>query len=152
MQVGQWFGEGRSHAQIAAELRVGLLQVEKWRRAWCEDEAEALRSRGPHRRQRLEDAQFVRLEAEQNRGPAAHGHADDQRCTLGRVAALIRRLFGITTPCQGALLRRSGWWVQVADRAAPSKAMMRPSWCGKSRCGRKGDHCGGPRRLDLLPR
>lgn len=120
MQAAQWFGEGRPNAWIAAQLRVGLRQVEKWRRAWREGGAEALRSKGPHRRPRLDDAAFARLEAELNRGPAAHGYADDQRWTLGRVAALIRELFGIdyTLPGVSLLLRRNGWSVQVAGRRA----------------------------------
>jgi transposase len=120
MQAGQWFGEGRPNAQIAAELRVGLRQVEKWRQTWREGGAEALRSKGPHRRQRLDDAQFARLEAELNRGPAAYGYADDQRWTPGRVAALIKELFGIgyTLPGVSLLLRRNGWSVQVAGRRA----------------------------------
>ncbi|MEU8347894.1 winged helix-turn-helix domain-containing protein [Spirillospora sp. NPDC048832] len=120
MQAAQWFGEGRPNAWIAAELRVGLRQVEKWRQAWRQGGAEALRSRGPHRRPRLDDAAFARLEAELNRGPAAHGYADDQRWTLGRVAALISRLFGIdyTLPGVSLLLRRNGWSVQVPGRRA----------------------------------
>ncbi|WP_111833444.1 helix-turn-helix domain-containing protein [Actinomadura madurae] len=69
---------------MASELRVGLRQVEKWRRTWREGGAEALRSKGPHRRPRLDQAAFARLEAELNRGPAAHGYADDQRWTLSR--------------------------------------------------------------------
>ncbi|WP_131740288.1 winged helix-turn-helix domain-containing protein, partial [Actinomadura roseirufa] len=120
MQAAQWFGEGRASTWIAVELRVGLRQVEKWRRAWREGGAGALRSRGPHRRQRLDEAMFARLEAELNRGPAAHGYADDQRWTLGRVAALIRELFAVdyTVPGVSLLLRRNGWSVQVPGRRA----------------------------------
>ncbi|WP_207944784.1 winged helix-turn-helix domain-containing protein [Actinomadura rubrisoli] len=120
MQAAQWFGEGRPNAWIATELRVGVRQVEKWRQAWRQGGAEALRSRGPHRRQRLDEAMFARLEAELNRGPAAHGYADDQRWTLGRVAALIGELFGIgySLPGVSLLLRRNGWSVQVPGRRA----------------------------------
>jgi transposase len=120
MQAAQWFAEGRPNAEIAAELRVGLRQVEKWRRAWRQGGAEALRSRGPHRRSRLDRVAFARLEAELNLGPAAHGYADDQRWTLGRVAALIKMLFGVdyTLPGVSLLLRRNGWSVQVAGRRA----------------------------------
>jgi transposase len=120
MQAAQWFTEGRPNARIAAELRVGLRQVEKWRQAWRQGGAEALRSKGPHGRPRLEAAQFALLEAELNRGPAAHGYADDQRWTLGRVAALIGELFAIdyTLPGVSLLLRRNGWSVQVPGRRA----------------------------------
>ncbi|RSN66623.1 transposase [Actinomadura sp. WAC 06369] len=120
MQAAQWFAEGRPNARIAAELRVGLRQVEKWRRAWREGGAEALRSKGPHGRPRLDQAAFARLEAELNRGPAAHGWAHDQRWTLERVAEVIRRLFGVdyTRPGVSLLLRRNGWSVQVPGRRA----------------------------------
>jgi transposase len=79
-----------------------------------------VRSRGPHRRSRLDDAQFARLEARLNQGPAAHGYADDQRWTLGRVAALVKELFWIdyTLPGVSLLLRRNGWSVQVPGRRA----------------------------------
>ncbi|QFG20419.1 winged helix-turn-helix domain-containing protein [Actinomadura sp. WMMB 499] len=120
MQAAQWFTEGRPNARIAADLRVGLRQVEKWRRAWREGGAEALRSKGPHGRPRLDQAAFAQLEAELNRGPAAHGWAHDQRWTLDRVAEVIRRLFGIdyTRPGVSLLLRRNGWSVQVPGRRA----------------------------------
>ncbi|WP_075898994.1 helix-turn-helix domain-containing protein [Actinomadura sp. CNU-125] len=103
MQAAQWFTEGRPNARIAADLRVGLRQVEKWRRAWHEGGAGALRSKGPHGRPRLDQAAFARLEAELNRGPAAHGWAHDQRWTLDRVAEVIRRLFGIDYTRPGAV-------------------------------------------------
>ncbi|URN08547.1 winged helix-turn-helix domain-containing protein [Actinomadura madurae] len=67
----------------------------------AEGGVQALRPRGPHRRPRLDQAAFARLEAELNRGPAAHGYADDQRWTVGRVAALIRWLFGINYTLPG---------------------------------------------------
>lgn len=54
MQAAWWCAEGRPHARIAAELRVGLRQAEKWRRAWREGGAEALRSNGLHGRSRLD--------------------------------------------------------------------------------------------------
>ena len=120
MRAAQWFAEGWANARVAGELRVGVRQVEKWRQAWRQGGAEALVSKGPHGRPRLDDAQFARLEAELNRGPAAHGWADDQRWTLSRVAALIKDLFGIgyTAPGVSMLMRRNGWSVQVPGRRA----------------------------------
>ncbi|MGI5201390.1 winged helix-turn-helix domain-containing protein [Spirillospora sp. CA-108201] len=94
--------------------------MEKWRQAWRRGGAEALRSKGPHGRPRLDQAQFARLEAELNRGPAAHGWVEDQRWTLERVAEVIRRLFGIgyTRPGVSLLLRLGSWSVQVPGRRA----------------------------------
>ncbi|MFG2015557.1 helix-turn-helix domain-containing protein [Actinomadura geliboluensis] len=56
MQAAQWFAAGRANARIAADLRVGLPQVEKWRQAWRQGGAEALRSKVPHGRPRLDRA------------------------------------------------------------------------------------------------
>ncbi|WP_353070640.1 helix-turn-helix domain-containing protein [Actinomadura opuntiae] len=46
LQAAQWFAEGRANAEVAAELRVGLRQVEKWRQAWRQGGVHALRSKG----------------------------------------------------------------------------------------------------------
>ncbi|WP_373861775.1 winged helix-turn-helix domain-containing protein [Actinomadura hibisca] len=50
----------------------------------------------------------------------AHGYGDDQRWTLGRVAMLIQRLFGVdyTLPGVSLLLCRHGWSVQVPGHRA----------------------------------
>ena len=50
----------------------------------------------------------------------AHGFADDQRWTLGRVKTLIGRLFHVGYTVQGIwkLLRRHGWSAQVPVRQA----------------------------------
>ncbi len=148
MQAARWFGEGRRNAWIAAELRVGLRQVEKWRQAWRQGGAGALRSKGPHRRQRLDDAMVARLEAELNRGPAAHGYADDQRWTLGRMAALIGELFAVDCTLLGGCGVTAGR-CRFPD-AGRSSVTTRPSKCGKSGCGRRWNHRGRPGRLDLF--
>ncbi|WP_307801750.1 helix-turn-helix domain-containing protein [Actinomadura violacea] len=46
MHAAQWFAEGRPNAWVAAELRVGLRQVEKWRQAWRVGGTEAHASKG----------------------------------------------------------------------------------------------------------
>jgi transposase len=93
-----------------------------WRRAWQADGVEALASKGPGGVPcRLDDDQVARLEAELDRGPAAHGYTDDQRWTCGRVADLIARLFHkrYTDRGVGYLLDRMGWSPQVpVHRAA----------------------------------
>jgi transposase len=63
----------------------------------------------------------ARLRAALDAGPAAHGWTEDQRWTLARVAALIRRLFHVGYTLRGAsyLLHRIGFSPQVpAHRAA----------------------------------
>ena len=54
------------------------------------------------------------------RGPLAHGFADDQRWTLGRIKMLIGRLFHVGYTVEGVwkLMRRHGWSCQVPVRRA----------------------------------
>ncbi|WP_417792611.1 helix-turn-helix domain-containing protein [Streptomyces fildesensis] len=76
-------------------------------------------SKGSPGRSRLSEAQVVRLERELERGPLAHGWAD-QRWTLARITTLIGRLFHVSYTVEGTwqLLKRHGWsWQQPARRA-----------------------------------
>jgi hypothetical protein len=58
---------------VAVELRVGVRQVEKWRRSRREGGLEALRSAGPMSVERLSPARWERLVRELAKGPLAHG-------------------------------------------------------------------------------
>jgi transposase len=66
-------------------------------------------------RPRLSEAQFVRLERELAKGPAAHGW-EDQRWTLERIKTVIGRRFHVSHTIQGVakLLRRHGWLYDTA--------------------------------------
>ena len=46
-------------------------------------------------REKLSPQQWARLELELRKGPLAHGFANDQRWTLGRIKTLIGKLFHI---------------------------------------------------------
>ena len=109
------FGAGDKTGVIARDLRVTRGSVRRWRRAWAEGGDAALKSRGPVSRERLSPARWARLE-----GPLAHGFADDQRWTLGRVKTLIGRLFHVGYTVEGVwrLPRRDGWSCQVPIRQA----------------------------------
>ncbi|MCC9704398.1 helix-turn-helix domain-containing protein [Streptomyces sp. MNU76] len=61
LEAAERFAGGEKTADIARELRVGERQVEKWRRAWREGGAEALRSKGPMCVELLSPAQWERL-------------------------------------------------------------------------------------------
>jgi putative transposase len=114
------FARGDSVREVARDLRVTEGSVRRWRRAWRDGGAEALRSRGPVSRERLSPQQWARLEAGLKRGPLAHGFASDQRWTLGRIKTLIGRLFHVGYTVEGTwkLLRRHGWSCQVPARRA----------------------------------
>ena len=94
--------------------------MRRWHRAWRDGGTEALRSKGPVSRERLSPQQRARLELELRKGPLAHGFANDQRWTLGRIKTLIGRLFhvGYTVEGTSKLMRRHGWTAQVPVRQA----------------------------------
>src|SRR5205809_5466796 len=120
LEAGKRFAAGDSTGVIAGDLRVTPGSVRRWRRAWAEGGDEALRSKGPVSQEKLSPQQWARLEAELRRGPLAHGFADDQRWTLGRIKTLIGRLFRIGYTPEGVwkLMRRHGWSCQVPVRQA----------------------------------
>lgn len=117
-EAAERFARGEGCGQVAAALRVTERSVERWRRAWVSGGVPALRSRGPAARCRLEEDQLVRLDTELERGPTAHGWAD-QRWTLSRIRELIVGLFGeYTLPGVWMVLRRRGWSCQTPARRA----------------------------------
>lgn len=120
LEAGARFARGEKTAEIAAVLRVGTRQVEKWRRAWREGGLDALRSVGPLSVERLSAEQWQRLECALERGPLVHGWDEGQGWTLVRVKTLIGRMFHIGYTVQGVwkLLHRHGWSVQVPTRRA----------------------------------
>ncbi|KQV16777.1 MULTISPECIES: winged helix-turn-helix domain-containing protein [unclassified Kitasatospora] len=119
LQAVERFEAGEKNREIAAALRVSERSVERWRRQWRERGDAGVLSKGSPGRPRLSDAQITRLERELERGPLAHGWAD-QRWTLARVKTMIGRLFHVSYTVEGTwrLLRRNGWsWQQPARRA-----------------------------------
>ncbi|MFE2724123.1 winged helix-turn-helix domain-containing protein [Kitasatospora sp. NPDC059327] len=119
LQAVAGFEGGEKNREVAAALRVSERSVERWRRQWREEGLAGVASKGSPGRPRLSDDQMVRLERELERGPLAHGWAD-QRWTLARVKTMIGRLFHVSYTVEGTwrLLRRHGWsWQQPARRA-----------------------------------
>lgn len=114
--AAEMFAEGISVAEVAGRLRVTPKSVRLWKRRWREGGPQALVSAGhPGQRCRLEAADIERLETALDAGPASWGYVADQRWTLVRIVALIKRLFGADYSVPGAyyLLRRLGWSAQV---------------------------------------
>ena len=120
LEAAERFEREESTGAIAQDLRVTPGTVRRWRKRWREGGAEALRSQGSVSPERLSPQQWARLEHELKRGPLAHGFADDQRWTLGRVKTVIGRLFHVGYSLQGVrkLLKRHGWSWQVPVRQA----------------------------------
>ncbi len=73
MEAVAMFADGRGSTEIAKELRGSVRSVQRWRRAWREAGQDAVRSRGPMSRPKLNDRLFAVLEEELAKGPIAHG-------------------------------------------------------------------------------
>ncbi|MGW4694346.1 helix-turn-helix domain-containing protein, partial [Kitasatospora cineracea] len=78
LDAAERFERGDGNRMIAADLKVTVRSVERWRRAWREGGAVALESSGPQSPPRLGERQFAQLERELEKGPLAHGW-EDQR-------------------------------------------------------------------------
>nr|WP_274914827.1 winged helix-turn-helix domain-containing protein [Streptomyces sp. WZ-12] len=119
MEAVGMFTEGLGSTEIAKELRVSVRSVQRWRGVWREAGQDAVRSRGPASRPKLNEALFAVLEEELAKGPAAHGWPD-QRWTLARIKTLIGRRFHKSMTLSGIsqMLRRHGWSHQVLARRA----------------------------------
>ncbi|WP_456154776.1 IS630 family transposase [Streptomyces chartreusis] len=117
LQAVERFDAGQKNGEIAAALRVSERSVERWRRAWRERGEDGVLSKGSPGRPRLSEAQIIRLERELERGPLAHGWAD-QRWTLARIKTLI----GSAVP---RLVHRGGH-LAVAEAARLVLAAARP--------------------------
>ena len=79
LQAARLFAQDVAPVQVAARLRVSTKSVYQWRRRWRAGGEQALASSGPGGAScRLSDAQLDRLRSELERGPAAHGWADQR--------------------------------------------------------------------------
>jgi transposase len=130
------FARGDTIKEIARDLRVTEGSVRRWHRAWQDGGAEALRSRGPVSREKLSPQQWARLELELRKGPLAHGFANDQRWTLGRIKTLIGRLFRIGYTPEGVWKLMDGTAGRPRSRSGRRSSGTRTRWrCGRPRCG-----------------
>ena len=124
LQAAQMFEQGIKPAQVARLLRVSTKSAYQWRRSWRKGGDAALASKGPGGNAcKLDDAQLARLRAALDLGPAAYGWKEDQRWTLARGVALIRRRFRVGCTPRGAsyLLHRIGFSPQVAAHRAAER-------------------------------
>ena len=93
LQAAGRLARGDGINETTHDLRVTPGSVRRWRRAWREGGAGALRSSGPVSREKLSPPQWARLEQELRKRSLARGFAGDQRWALGRIKMLIGRLF-----------------------------------------------------------
>ncbi|MFJ5927429.1 winged helix-turn-helix domain-containing protein [Kitasatospora sp. NPDC092948] len=119
LQAVERLEDGEKNREVTAALRVSERSVERRRRAWRERGEAGVQPKGSPGRPRLGEAQIARLERELERGPLAHGWAD-QRWMLARIETLIGRLFHVCCTVEGTwqLLKRHGWSSQRPARRA----------------------------------
>lgn len=118
------FAAGASDRQVAERFRVSLMSANRWHRAFDAGGMDALASKGPGGEKcKLTGPQLKALHAALERGPAAHGWAEDQCWTLARIAELIKELFAVSYTLGGVdyLLHRMGWSWQAPTRRAAER-------------------------------
>jgi transposase len=111
LQAAELFATGITPAQVARRFRVSPQSTYRWKRAWRCGGSSALASQGPSGQHcKLSPGQLEQLTALLQAGPAAHGWAEDQVWTGGRVKTLIGRTFHVSSRVSGAtrLMRRLG--------------------------------------------
>ncbi|MFJ4575552.1 transposase [Streptomyces sp. NPDC088846] len=140
LQAVTRFEGGEKNRDIAAALQVSERSVEPWRRQWRENGHAGVASKGSPGRARLPDVQIARLERELERGPLAHGWAD-QRWTLARVKTLIGRLFHVSYTVEA-----SGPWSNATSAISPP-ALARSPPVRKAQAQNAAVPAGGDRRL-----
>jgi transposase len=114
---------GAGDREVGRRFRVSRMSANRWRRALAAGGRAALMSKGPGGGPcKLTPAQVGELEAVLEAGPAVWGW-EDQRWTLARIAAVVRRRFRVDYTLAGLdlLLHRIGWSVQVPARQAAER-------------------------------
>lgn len=137
LAAGRLLRAGRlAQAEIARRLGVSDAAVAQWKRRWEADGLRGLRRRrSSGRPSRLSDAQWGQLLGMLRLGALAAGF-ETERWTLRRVAAVIRRTFGVRYHCRsvGRALRARGWSPQVPRARARERedalveAWLRRDW------------------------
>jgi putative transposase len=131
-EAAELFEAGVSVPQVAKRLRVSRKSAYGWHAQWREGGQEALRSKGPSGHpSRMTPAWRAWLEAELERGPAAHGWTEDQRWTLARIQIVIARRFRVRFSLKhvSRILHQMGWSVQVpVHRAAERDEKAVETW------------------------
>jgi hypothetical protein len=94
LQPVELFARGEEQ-QVAEASGVTEQPVERWRRAWREREARPKSPRSDRLTSAAREGRIARLDRELERGPPAHGWAD-QRWTPTRIRTLIGRLFHVS--------------------------------------------------------
>ena len=120
LQAMALLDKGHTGSQVARMLGVTPGAVSQWKKVYQRDGPAALKARPhPGPRPKLTPPQCRTLARLLLKGPRRHGYANEL-WTLGRIAEVIRKHFGVKYDPSGAwhLLRRMGWSCQKPQRHA----------------------------------
>ncbi|MFD8888829.1 winged helix-turn-helix domain-containing protein [Streptomyces erythrochromogenes] len=121
VRPAELFDQGRSNAEIARMLGVSEESVQRWKRVWEKNGADALRRRpAAGRPPKLDDAQVERVRTALEQGAQAHGFEADL-WTLERVGLVVERVTGVVLSRASVwrlLTGRLGWSLQRPERRA----------------------------------
>lgn len=120
MAAAELFAQGKSRAEVATQLSVSWRSAHAWHQAWKKGgAAELVSKKRPGRARKFSEADGVWLREQLERGPLAHGYAN-QLWTVPRVQRLLKE--GLNKKCSGSeawrLLRRIGYTSQKPIRRA----------------------------------
>jgi len=119
-QAAVLFEQGVSTKEVAQALNISYEAARVWRLIWKQGGREALLTRPPRGRPpKLSAEQLQQLEAELLEGPESQGYCTEL-WTLERIAALIRKLFGVSYHPSHVfkILRAMDWTCQKPERRA----------------------------------
>jgi len=123
LKAAQLFAKGHSRAEVARAVGVSWTAVHNWYRIWQREGEAGLRAAGrAGRKPKLTGLQLVQVKEELLRGPLAHGYATIL-WTLPRIAALIRKVTGVTYHPGHVwrILRAMEWSVQRPEHRAKER-------------------------------
>ena len=120
MRAAALLDQGWSQAEVAEKLGVSSTAVWKWVQMLDRNGRAGLKAK-PHsgRTPKLTDRQLERLDRLLSRGPTKLGYKTEL-WTLGRVAAVIQKHFGVQYDDSGVwhVMKRMGWSCQKPERRA----------------------------------
>jgi transposase len=124
LRAAELFAQGRTQAQVAAELGVSRQSAHIWHARFQQGGVDALRSRGPTGPDpKLSAAQLAKVEEALLQGARANGF-DTDLWTLERVAVVITQLTGVRYHPGHVwviLRHRLGWTLQRPERRASER-------------------------------
>ena len=122
LQAADLFAQGKTRAEVAAELGVSAQTASRWYARWRDGAAAGMRTARQGKPAQLGPAQLGRVRRVLDRGAVVAGF-DNDLWTLARVAQVIQERTGVAHHPGHVwrLLRQLGWSVQRPARRAAER-------------------------------